>query len=272
MPPDLAEALASSACLGRLGRRVTYYPTIGSTNDVAADVARESDADGAVIMAGSQTAGRGRRGHTWFSPGGAGLYVSVVLSPGHSVAPQRATGLVTLMAGVALARGVEDATGLNPEIKWPNDLLVGRRKLAGILSEAVSMVGEVSPAPEGPGRLCVVVGFGLNVSTSAFPPELVAHATSLETELGRAVDRAAVCVRSLEALARYYDDLVEGRFDAILSDWRERAAGSRGRRVRWDGMSGPRSGTTAGIDDDGALLVRVGDRVERIVAGAVTWE
>src|SRR5690348_5353678 len=132
---DLAEALAR-VNLRRLGSTVLFFSTIGSTNDLAASLAASGDYEGAVVIADAQTAGRGRRGRIWFSPPGAGLYVSVLLSPARAVrAPERAAALLTLTAGLALAEAVECATGLGPAIKWPNDLLVGRRKLAGILAE-----------------------------------------------------------------------------------------------------------------------------------------
>ena len=242
-----------------------YFETIGSTNDVAASLASSGDAEGVVVIADAQTAGRGRRGHTWFSPPSAGLYVSVVLAPARSVAsPERATALLTLMAGVALSQAVEQVTGLAPAIKWPNDLLVERRKLAGILAEGVA-------SPSSAGLQGVVLGYGINVMTAAYPPDLASRVTSLEAELGRAIDRAALCAESLATLAERYRDLIDGRYDAILDGWRSRAFGARGARVEWDTPAGVRTGITEGIDDMGALLVRVGGSVERIVAGEVRW-
>jgi BirA family transcriptional regulator, biotin operon repressor / biotin---[acetyl-CoA-carboxylase] ligase len=259
LPPDLDEAFdRARGRLGPLAARVLYFTTIGSTNDVAASLAADPASFGAVVIADAQTAGRGRRGRTWFSPEGSGLYVSVILAPSRAASePDRATMLLTLTAGVALAEGVERASGLSPAIKWPNDLLVAGRKLAGILAEGC---GEA-----------VVLGYGINVGPMAYPPELRDRATSLETELGRSIDRASVAVETLAALASRYDDLVSGRFDAILDAWRRRAPTHRGARVVWDTPAGPQSGITDGIDDFGALLVRVADRVERIVAGEVRW-
>lgn len=266
LPPELAEALALvRARLAPLGDPVLFFGSTGSTNDVAATLASAGVGEGAVVIADQQTAGRGRRGRTWFSPPGAGLYVSVVLAPGRSrVSPERATALLTLTAGVALATAVERVTGLAPDIKWPNDLLVGRRKLAGILAEGVTV-------PAATALQAVVLGYGINVSAAAYPPDLDARVTSLETELGRAVERAAVCAESLASLAEAYARLLDGDFNAILDAWRARAPGSRGARVEWDSPSGLRTGITEGIDDTGALLVRTGDRVERIVAGEVRW-
>jgi BirA family biotin operon repressor/biotin-[acetyl-CoA-carboxylase] ligase len=263
MPADFAEALATvRPRLGRLGSSVVYFPSIGSTNDAAAMLAAHNACEGAVVIADAQTAGRGRRGREWFSPPGSGLYVSVVLAPGRSQhGGVRATRLLTLAAGVALAEAVDAATGLSADVKWPNDLYVGRRKLAGILAEAAGGVGEDQ----------LVLGYGINVGPMAYPPELRDRATSLEVELGRHVERSLLLGESLASLARRYGDLLGGRFDAILDAWRARAPAATGARVTWPAASGTVSGVTAGIDDEGALLVRVGDRVERIVAGEVTW-
>ena len=289
LPSDLAEAIDRAR--GRLGRLATptlFFPTIESTNDIALTLAGQGDREGAVVIADEQTAGRGRRGRAWFSPPGSGLYVSVVLTPGRArVDPERATTLLTLTAGVALSEAIERATALRVDIKWPNDLLVSRRKLAGILAEAAaprasreSSSGAARASGGGAPRAVnsiddfgyqVVLGYGINVSATAYPPELGDRATSLETELGRPVDRVALCIETLASLAGRYADLLDGRFDAILDAWRARAPGSRGARVTWQAASAPRAGVTAGIDDRGALLVRVGDRIERIVAGEITW-
>jgi BirA family biotin operon repressor/biotin-[acetyl-CoA-carboxylase] ligase len=276
LPAEFADALARVR-LGRLASEVIFLPTTGSTNDVAAacalgwSEADERGLEGLVVLADAQTAGRGRHGHVWASPAGTGLYVSVLLMPGKArVDPMRATMLVTLTAGVGIAEGIEQATGLRADLKWPNDLLVGRRKLAGILAEATGVPRRSTERAEA-GLESVVVGFGINVNPAAFPSALADRATSVESELGRAVDRPAVLAGALGSLAARYDDLLEGRFDAILDAWRRRAPASVGAKVTWHAADGPASGVTAGIDDHGALLVRVGERVERIVAGEVVW-
>jgi BirA family biotin operon repressor/biotin-[acetyl-CoA-carboxylase] ligase len=264
LPADLAEAIdGAGGRLGRLGRRVLYFSIVDSTNNVAAAMAAAGDRGGLVIIADAQTAGRGRRGRTWFSPANSGLYMSLLVDLAlEHTETERATELLTLAAGVALSEGIEAAAGLRPEIKWPNDLLVHRRKIAGILAEGVANVDGVSP---------VVLGCGINVGAASFPPELAGQASSLETELGRPVDRAALCVESLAALEHRLSDLSAGRFDAILDAWRARAPGSQGATVSWQSASGPRIGVTSGIDERGALLVRVGEQIERIFAGDVLW-
>jgi BirA family biotin operon repressor/biotin-[acetyl-CoA-carboxylase] ligase len=270
LPEGFAVALAAAgARLSPLGHRVIFFNTIGSTNDIALGLAAGGDAGGAVVIADEQTAGRGRLGRRWFSPPGSGLYVSTVLQPSTARAdPQRATGLLTLAAGLALAEAIEVVAGLHVDIKWPNDLVVARRKLGGILAEAVG----VERRPGTPGGIAsVVLGYGINVRSTAFPPDLGDRTTSLETALGRPIDRATMCAETLAAVSRRYRDLLAGRFDAILDGWRSRAPGSCGARVTWSTPSGSASGVTAGIDDRGALLVRVGDRLEAIVGGEVTW-
>ncbi len=258
LPPELADAVADVRDrLGRLGRRIEFFETIGSTNDIASVRAAAGGHEGSVFVADAQTSGRGRRGRTWFSPPGSGLYVSIVLAPAQSRDAERAMLLTTLAAGVGLVEGVRQATGLGAALKWPNDLYVGRRKLAGILAEGA---GDA-----------VVLGFGINVGAASFPPELADRVTSLESELGRDVDRARVFAESLCALARRYDDLLAARFDAILDAWRALAPAAQGARVSWSTPEGTHSGVTAGVDDRGALLVRVGNRVERLVAGEVVW-
>jgi BirA family transcriptional regulator, biotin operon repressor / biotin---[acetyl-CoA-carboxylase] ligase len=270
--------------LGRLASAVYFYLTIGSTNDAAASLAAirsaidvlaipdvapdpivvSSDPEGIVVIANEQTAGRGRRGHTWFSAPGSGLYVSVVLMPLRAtVDPPRAIRLLTLAAGVALSEGINLATGLEVDLKWPNDLYIGRRKLAGILAEGAVSGSIVDP---------IVLGYGINVGRAAYPADLADRATSLEQELGRGVERETLLVETLASLSRWYDDLLAGRFDDILDAWRRRAPSAFGARVKWPVPFGDQSGITTGIDDQGALLVRTADRTEAIVAGELQWE
>jgi BirA family transcriptional regulator, biotin operon repressor / biotin---[acetyl-CoA-carboxylase] ligase len=237
---------------------IARFDTVSSTNDLAATLP-----EGAVVVAERQTAGRGRRGRSWFSPAGSGLYVSVVLAPSRASNPLRATILLTLAAGVAIAEGIQAETGLPIDLKWPNDLCVERRKLGGILAEAATVGGPVER---------VILGYGLNILGAAFPADVADRATSIETELGRPVDRDRVLAATLASLAQRYDDLLAGRFDDILDAWRARAPNASGARVTWVSSAGPIDARTAGIDADGALLLRIGDRVERIVAGEITWK
>lgn len=264
LPPDLAAALgARAARLGPFGAAIHFFTEIGSTNDAAAALAEQGAPEGTTVVAAAQTAGRGRFGRRWFSPPGAGLYVSVVCRD------PAAAPLLTLAGGVAVADGIRAATGLPVEIKWPNDVIVRsgapvrRRKLAGILAEASSGAA---------GLQYVVLGFGINLLHAAYPPELADVATSIETELGRPPEAGAVLGETLAALAMRAGELSAGRSEPVLARWRALAPSSRGTVVRWDGPSGQRSGVTEGIADNGALVVRAGRTIERIISGEVWWD
>jgi BirA family biotin operon repressor/biotin-[acetyl-CoA-carboxylase] ligase len=236
--------------------RLHHYDHVSSTNDVAARLAEQGANEGCVVVAEEQSAGRGRHGRVWSSPVGAGLYVSVVLRP------RAGTRLVTIAAGVAIAEAVQAASGLEASVKWPNDLYAGGRKLAGILAEAGASEGGIPH---------LVLGFGVNVRQAALPPDLTSRATSIESELGRPVDRDLLLESCLEHLAIRYADLQEGRAAAVLEAWRRRAASTLWRRVEWECGQTQARGVAENIDDDGALLVRVGEDVVRVISGEVRW-
>lgn len=235
----------------------------GSTNDVAARLAELGAEEGTIVVAETQTAGRGRQGRVWFSPPGAGLYVSMIVrTAGRLLNNENPAGLLTLATGVAIAEAVRGVTGLPAEIKWPNDVLIGRRKVAGILAEAVAQAGTLQ---------FVVLGFGLNLQAAAYPPELAPRVTSIEAETNRSADRALLFAEILASIAERCGDLRAGRFDAILTAWRRLAASLPGAHVEWDSPAGVVRGRAEDIDRDGALLVRVGEGIERLIAGEVRW-
>ena len=263
LPEDLARAL--SVARPRLGAfsAVRYAAEVDSTNDIAIELAQAGASHGTAVLADAQRAGRGRRGRVWFSPPGAGVYLSAVVRPPAAMAAP--LSLVTLAAGVATARAVAAATGLTSELKWPNDLVVGRpwRKLGGILCEAVGV---------GPSVDAIVLGVGLNLQHTAYPLD-VAAATSIEDELGRAVDRPAVVVELLVAMREAIDELWAGGASSIRDAWRRAGrSGLGGAPVRWHDPHGEHRGLARDIDDDGALLVDSDGAVLRLVAGEVTWE
>jgi BirA family transcriptional regulator, biotin operon repressor / biotin---[acetyl-CoA-carboxylase] ligase len=258
VPPDITEALARAASrLGVFENRLWWYDEIGSTNDVAIAAAAAGAPEGLVVVANTQSTGRGRVGRSWSSPPGAGLYVSVVLCPAGP-----ALHLLTIAAGVAIAEGVHAASGLDACVKWPNDVHVGSRKLAGILAEAGSSAGAVDH---------VVLGFGINILRAAFPPDVAARATSIESELGRAVDRGLVLAECLAALSNRYGMLRRDGAADVVAAWRARAATQMGRVVEWQGDRGARRGLAHDIDSSGALLVRVDDQIVRVISGEVRW-
>ena len=257
LPDDVADALArASARLGVFGGRFSWFEDVGSTNDVAIAAATSGAPEGCVVAANAQSSGRGRLGRSWASPPGAGLYVSVVLRP-----PREALSLVTIAAGVAVAEGIEAATGLQTSLKWPNDVYAGARKLAGILAEAGSSEA----------REHVVVGFGINVRSAGLPADVAARATSIETEVGRPADRGLVLAECLAALASRYQMLQRSGGREVIEAWRVRATQHMNRQVEWDTGQGVRSGIAHDIDPTGALLVRVDDRIVRVISGEVRW-
>jgi BirA family transcriptional regulator, biotin operon repressor / biotin---[acetyl-CoA-carboxylase] ligase len=183
--------------------------------------------------------------------------VSAVLRPRVDVVP-----LVTIAAGVAIAEGIQAASGLDATLKWPNDLFVGGRKLAGILAEAGSSAGGASH---------VVLGFGINVLPAAYPPDVAARATSVEGELGRSIDRTLLLDACLDRLAGRYDELQHGRAASVVDAWRARAAPMLRRRVEWDTGDAREHGIAENIDEAGALLIRTDSGLVRIISGEVRW-
>lgn len=269
IPADLAASLARSARrLGPFARQILWYPELSSTNEVAARLADRGAREGCVVIADAQTAGRGRLGREWWSPAGAGLYVSVILKP-----PQHVLPLLTIAAGVALAEGIRVGCGLQTVLKWPNDVYADGpsttlptgptgRKLAGILTEA-------GAAADGHSR--VVLGFGINLKAAPFPPEVAARATSIEAALGHLVDRGAILTECLAALAERYRDLEQGRSAAVLVAWRSYAAPMMGREVEWDGRDRVERGVAKDVDETGALVVQCSYGTTRVVSGDVRW-
>ena len=266
LPPDVIRALdvyRSSDRRGLSPERLSYVGVVSSTNDVAMNLAAAGVPDGTAVFASRQTAGRGRRGRTWFSPDASGLYLSVVFRDMHSA-------LVTLLAGVAVAEGMRRATDVHVELEWPNDLVVepapapcGRLKIGGILSEA-------SAAADGR-QTAVVVGIGVNLSAAAYPDEIAGRATSLEAQAGRSVDRGDVLVEILVSLEEWRERYLADAGAAMVERWRVLSPSSRGATVEWTAPEGRRTGVTDGVESDGSLRVRSGGRIERLVGGTVTW-
>lgn len=260
-PLDVADALEGTDRLGAFAH-VEYHAEVESTNDLALARATSGAPEGWSVLADLQRAGRGRRGRSWFSPPGAGLYLSTVLRP-----PREALSLITLVAGMAAAQAVTAATGLPVHLKWPNDLVVGRpwRKLGGVLCEGVTA---------GAGAGAVVTGIGINLRPASYPPDIADRAASIEGELGRAADRGALVVELLAQLRAGVTRLREPGGQGWVRDaWRALAApGSLGAEVRWADAAGARRGIARDIDEDGALVVERDGRRERIVAGEVVWE
>ena len=218
--------------------------------------------EGVVVFAESQTKGRGRLGRKWISPPRQGLWLSVLLRP--ALRPVAVTQL-TIAAATALFRAIQAQTGLTPEIKWPNDILIRGKKVAGILTELNAELDKVK---------YVILGMGLNVNTAAgeFPAELRRLATSLKIETGRSQDRAALAVRILRELDRDYERVGAGRFEAVADEW-EKHCSTIGHHVAIRIGDRKIQGRAESLDTDGALLLRTEHgHLERIIGGDVTVE
>jgi BirA family biotin operon repressor/biotin-[acetyl-CoA-carboxylase] ligase len=232
---------------------VRTYAQLDSTNTALVEEARRGAPEGLVLVADHQTGGRGRLGRTWSAAPGAALLVSVLLRP---PLPIDEVSLVLMAAGLAACDGVEAAAGFRPGLKWPNDLVVEDRKLAGLLTEAT---GGAEPG--------MVLGLGLNVAASAYPAELAGDATSCEEVASRPVDRAELLVAFLTALeSRYSAVLTGGSRHATLDAYRADSA-TLGRRVRVELMSGPPlEGSATRVADDGHLVVVDDGGAEHLVS------
>ena len=249
-----AKALRESLTTGFVGRRLEYRAALGSTQDLARELARAGAAEGTVVLAGRQTAGRGRLGRSWISPTG-GLYLTVVLRP-----PAEHLKALVIIAALAVARAIERLAGLQTSLKWPNDVLVAGRKISGILSES-ELVGE--------GVSYALVGIGVNVNADmAAYGEATPLATSVMTELGREVSREGLAAGILNEFEALY--LAAQAGEPIHKEWRARL-GTLGKEVQVRFGEQVEEGLAEDVDADGNLVLRRADgsRVT-IAAGDVT--
>jgi BirA family biotin operon repressor/biotin-[acetyl-CoA-carboxylase] ligase len=231
-----------------------------STNLQAKNLAARGAPEGTVVVAEAQTNGRGRRGRTWFSPAGKSIYASIVLRP--SMAPAQAPQ-ITLMTAVAVAHALQDTTGLKVEIKWPNDILIAHKKVAGILTEISTEMDAID---------YVVVGLGLNVNiTDAdMPSDIQSIATSVQMQIGRQFPRSQLLCKILQHFESSYETLKQDGFKPIIDQWRL-MSDIIGQQVYVDMLAFGYTGIVENVDDDGVLILkdRNGQR-HRIFSGDVT--
>ena len=231
---------------------ILRFDSLGSTNTEALAQARQGADEGLCIAAREQTAGRGRHAREWVSEKDAGLYFSIVLRPRVET---RFMPLLTLMSAVAVFEVLKEA-GLAPDIKWPNDLLVNEKKICGILAE-------MADTPKG---RAVVVGIGINLRLSNYPPELAETATSLQHETAVAPDAGELLLSLTRFFSEYYE-LFHGPDgpEVIRGMWAERSSYSSGKRVKVTTANKIISGTTDGIEENGALIVKTAEGIREIV-------
>jgi len=231
---------------------VRRFSELDSTNRHAMELARQGAAEGLVVVADHQTAGRGRLGRTWEAPPGSGLLVSVLLRP--TIAPER-LHLTTMAVALAAADACDDVAGVRPGLKWPNDLVVDDRKLGGILAEV-------------PEAGAVVVGLGLNVLWETPPAQLADIGVALNQLVGRSVDREQLLAAILANLARRYAAVTRSP-EELAADYRDECA-TIGRRVRVELPSETFHGLAVAVNEDGQLVVEDdGGSVRTVTAGDV---
>jgi BirA family biotin operon repressor/biotin-[acetyl-CoA-carboxylase] ligase len=258
LPDMLAPALKGTIFGADVHRNYHHYYKVGSTNVEAMESAAAGASEGSVFVAEEQTAGRGRGAHQWESAPSAGIYCSVVLRP--ALPPSEAL-VLSLAAGLAVHSSVRQIdSGVVPDLKWPNDLMIGGKKFCGILTEMNAEATRVRH---------IVVGSGINVNQTKFPPELQPIAT-LRVASGTEWSRVELCAALLKSLDREYQHLLEkpGAHESILRRFRDASPSARGRRVQVE-ENGGFEGVTEGLDPRGFLQVRTAEGLRTVLSGTV---
>ncbi len=257
-----------------IGADIYLFDAIDSTNDYAHKLAKEGAKEGTVVLSESQSKGKGRLGRTWFSPSGANIYLSVILRP---QMPSTQITLLTFAAAIAVAKAIRDAANLDADIKWPNDILIKGKKVAGILSEMEAnknppippfkiplspplLKGDIGGLSGGKGGLNVrfaIIGIGINVNLGLndIPTELKDKATSIKSETGIAADRTNLICRVLENLEEWYNLFERNRVNDINEEWKSLAI-TIGRDVKVQSGNSFIEGRAVDIDESGALLIK----------------
>lgn len=224
-----------------MGKKIVAYDTVDSTMDIAFDLGIHNSPEGTVVLAEGQSRGRGRLGRNWSSPKGKGIYLSIILRP--SFSPSEVSRL-TLLTAVAVSEAIKNMTGVSVSIKWPNDLLIDEKKVAGILTELNAEVDRVK---------FVIVGIGINVNTkTAALPE---GAASIRSVLNRSVSRVELTKEILRQIERRYNELHKHEFTAIAQRWKELST-TLNKRIKITDPGGMVEGVAVDIDKDGGLLIR----------------
>jgi len=253
------EEISAGWNAGKLGQSVCYFAEVVSTNEEARRLAEKGAEEGTVVLADSQTGGKGRMGRHWHSPAGKGILISIILRP--AIQPSRAPHL-TMVAAVAAANAIEKVSGLKPGIKWPNDILVNGKKVCGILTELKAETERIHYG---------IVGIGLNVNLSIedLLPDLYTTATSLAIERGQPFSRVLLTQSLLAHMEAFYFSYLNQGFNPIKDAWKKMNV-TLGRPVQVKAPEGQFSGIALDIDDNGALLVAGEVGIKSFYAGDVT--
>jgi len=229
---------------------IVRLDTVDSTQSVAFGLAERGAADRTVVVADQQLAGRGRHGRIWRAPAGTSLLASIIVRPRLS---QALLPTLSPMTAVATAEALRRVAPVAARVKWPNDVLVGGKKIAGILLESRAPV--------------IIIGIGVNLGQREFPPELAGHATSVALETGCAPDRETMLAALLEEFDAWRVRFEREGFGAVREQWRM-LSDTLGRHVTLDGVTG----IAVDLDVDGALLIDAGGTVRRVIAGEIAWD
>lgn len=253
------EILEKSLAGKFFGHKFYYYPATGSTNEDAFRLGIAGAPEGTIVIADSQTKGRGRLQRAWHSPPGSNIYTTVILRP--QMDPARAPQ-ISILAGVAVAEVLESYGPVKVELKWPNDVLINEKKVCGILCQAKADVNEVD---------FIVLGMGINVNINynQFPREIQKLATSLSIETGREINRLELIISLYENLTKWYKQLLQDGFDRIKEKWLSLSL-MTGKPVEVIFQEEIVSGEAIGLDEDGSLILLAGDREIKVSAGDAT--
>lgn len=241
------------------GQKLYVYEEIDSTNIRAKQLGETGEPHGTLVVANRQSAGRGRRGRNWESPEGCGVYLSILLRP--EFAPDRAS-MLTLVMAYSVAKALKECTGLDVQIKWPNDIVIKGKKLVGILTEMSTEIDYINH---------VVVGVGINVNTEIFPEEIEDKATSLRIECGYKIQRSFIVAEVMKQFEQDYEMFLQKKDLSWLREKYDQLLVNCGREVMIHGAVEPYAAHALGISDTGELLVRLEDgSVEAVYAGEVS--
>ena len=258
------EILSSEAILKHMdtkwaGREVVYLDVIDSTNNLARALGEDGAPNGTLVVADKQEGGKGRRGRSWVSEPGVGIWMSVLMRPQISTL---SVSMLTLIMAMATAKGIQEATGIDSQIKWPNDLVLNKKKICGILTEMATDQMEIK---------YVIPGTGINVCQEAFPDEIKDTATSLYLETGIRYDRSKIIAAVMKALEEYYEIFAETEdMSRLLEEYNQKLV-NLGNEVCVLATTGDFRGISEGINEQGALIVRLPDGSKtEVISGEVS--
>lgn len=253
------EEILKETKTGWAGQEVVYFDLTDSTNVQARILAEQRAAHGTLVVADRQTGGKGRRGRSWDSPGGEGIFMSLLLRPEMNAVN---ASMLTLIMALAAEKGVREATGLESQIKWPNDLVLNKKKICGILTEMSTDQMEIK---------YVIIGTGINVCQTQFPEEIKATATSLYLESGEKISRSKIIGCVMEAFEEYYEKFMETEdMSGLIEEYNERLV-NLNNEVCILAPTGDFRGISTGINKDGGLMVRLEDgSVTEVISGEVS--